>query len=198
MDGNEKELINKSKNGNIEAFEELIEAYQKKVFNLAFRIIGNFDDANELAQEALIRIYKSIRSFKEESSFSTWVYKITTNICLDEIRKRKNKKVVYIDDEIKLTDGEVIRQIEDDKPTPEEKAESNEIKKTVFEAIGKLPEDHKVVIILRDIQGFSYEEIARITKCPEGTIKSRLNRARLTLREILKKKKELFSEYYVK
>ena len=89
---NERLLVSRSKAGDIAAFEELIGAYQKKIFNLAYRIIGNYDDAADLAQEALIRIFRSIGGFKEQSSFSTWIYRITTNVCLDEIRKRKSKK----------------------------------------------------------------------------------------------------------
>ena len=93
MGQNEQILLEKAKAGDVSAFEELIDAYQKKIFNLAYRIIGNYDDAGDMAQEALIRIYRSIANFKEQSSFSTWIYRITTNVCLDEIRKRKNKKI---------------------------------------------------------------------------------------------------------
>ncbi len=194
----EKELLEKSKNGDIEAFEKLIERYQKKVFNMAFRIIGNHDDASELAQEVFIRIFKSIKTFKEESSFSTWVYRITTNICLDELRKRKNRKIVYLDDDIKSEDGEMKRQLEDTRPTPEAAAEKNEVKRVVESAIQALSDEHRTVIVMRDLQGFSYEEIASIIKCPEGTVKSRINRARQALRDILKNKRELFKDTYVK
>ncbi|MCX8130142.1 MAG: sigma-70 family RNA polymerase sigma factor [Clostridia bacterium] len=198
MSENEKILLEKAKNGDLKAFELLIEGYQKKVYNIALRMIGNHDDANELAQEVFIRILKSIKNFKEESTFSTWVYRITTNICLDELRKRKNRKTVSIDEEMKLEDGEVARQIEDIKPLPDIIAERNELKKIVTEAIQLLSEEHKLVIVMRDIQGFSYEEIAKVTKIPEGTVKSRINRARLALKEILKSKRELFSDEYVK
>ncbi len=198
MSENEKALLKKAKNGDIEAFESLVERYQKKVYNIALRMTGNSEDAAEIAQEALIRVFRSLRNFKEEASFSTWIFRITTNLCLDEIRKRKNKQVVYINDEIKLEDGEVKIQIEDKSPGPEEKAQTNEIRRIVNDAIQSLSEEHRTIIVLRDIEGFSYDEIARIVKCPEGTVKSRINRARQSLKDILKKKKELISEYYVK
>lgn len=198
MIDNEKHLLDKAKKGDIEAFEQLIAAYQKKVFNIALRMIGNYDDASELAQEVFIRIFKSLKSFKEESQFSTWIYKIATNVCLDELRKRKNKNLVSLDEDIKYDDSEIKRQVEDNRPTPDVTAEKNEIRRIVHEAIGALSDDYKTVIIMRDIQGFSYEEIAKIIKCPEGTVKSRINRARQALREILSKKRELLSGDYVK
>ena len=198
MNGEEKSLIIKAKRGDIEAFEQLIEIYQKKVFNIALRMIGNYEDANDMAQEVFIRVFRSLKDFKEQSTFSTWIYRITTNVCLDEIRKRKNKKVVYIDEDVKNDDGEIKRQVESDDPTPELVAEKNYVKQVVNEAINMLSEEHRTVIVLRDIQGFSYEEIAKITKCPEGTVKSRINRARHALKDILSTKKELFNEDYVK
>ena len=198
MGDNEKNLLDRAKKGDVEAFERLVEGYQKKAFNIAYRMMGNYDDANDLAQEAFIRVYKSIGNFKEESSFSTWIYRIVTNVCLDELRKRKNRNVVSIDEDVKLDDSEVKRQIESDGPTPEELVERNELKRVVGEAIKELSEEHRLVILLRDIQGFSYEEIARIVKCPEGTVKSRINRARQALKDILKTKKELLYGEYVK
>jgi RNA polymerase sigma-70 factor (ECF subfamily) len=195
---NEKILLKKARNGDIEAFELLIEDYQKKAFNVAYRMMGNSEDANDLVQEALIRIFKSIKNFKEQSSFSTWVYRIVTNVCLDELRRRKNKFTISIDEDIQLEDGNVKRQIESEGPTPEESLESKEIQDIVTKAIEELSNEHKKVIVLRDIQGFSYDEISDIMKCPEGTVKSRINRARKALREILKKQKELLSGYYVK
>lgn len=195
---NEINLLKKSKNGDIEAFEELIEAYQKKVFNIAFRMIGNYDDASELAQEVFIKIFKGIKSFKEESTFSTWVYKITTNVCLDELRKTRNKKSISLDEELKLDDGEVQIQIVDQRPSPETLFEQKEIKKTVKKAIDNLSHEHRIVIILRELNGLNYEEIAKILKCPVGTVKSRINRAKQELKEILKNKEELFNEEYVK
>jgi len=191
-------LLKKSQEGDIHAFEQLIESYQKRVFNIAYRIIGSYDDANELAQEVFIKVYRSLSQFKGRSSFSTWIYSITKNVCYDELRKRKNKKVVYIDEDIKYDNNEIQRQVEDGRPQPDEIAEKNEIKRIVHEAIMELSYEHREAIVLRDIQGFSYEEISKLLKCPEGTVKSRINRARRSLKNILKKNEELLNEYYVK
>lgn len=198
MSDMEKSLLERAKSGDIAAFEQLIESYQKKIFNIALRMLGNYDDAGDLTQEVLIRIYRSIKSFKEQSSFSTWIYRITTNVCLDELRKRKNRKVISLDEEIKLDDGDMKRQIESDEPTPEETAEAEDLRKIVNDAIERLNEEHRIVIVLRDIQGLSYEEIAEVLKCPEGTVKSRINRARQALKNILASKRELLLEGYVK
>ncbi len=195
----ERELIKKSQKGDIESFEKLISSYQKKVFNIAFGMMRNHDDAYDISQEVFIRVFKSIRKFKGQSSFSTWLYRITTNACLDELRRRKNNKnIISIDQEIQLEEGEVFRQIEDDGPTPELAAERNELREIIGEAISQLSDEHKEVIVLRDIQGFSYDDIADIIKCPQGTVKSRINRARRTLKEILKNKMELWDKDYVK
>lgn len=198
MSQNEQHLLERSRAGDVAAFEELIEAYQKKVFNLACRIVGNYDDAADLAQEALIRIFRSIANFRGQSSFSTWIYRITTNVCLDEIRKRKNARMLSLDEEIHTDDGEMKRQIMSDEPLPDEIAEREELRSLVSDAIQSLPEDQRLVITLRDLQGLSYEEISKILDCPGGTVKSRINRARQALKNVLYDKRELLNEDYVK
>lgn len=198
MSENERNLVERAKSGNIEAFEQLIIGCQKKVFNIAYRMIGNYDDANELAQEVFLKAFRSIKKFKGDSLFSTWIYKVTANVCLDEIRKRKKKVVISLDQEIEFNDGGVKRQIPDNAPTPDIEAETNELKNVINESIGQLNEDYKSMIILRDIQGLSYYEISKIVNCPEGTVKSRINRARQALKKILQGKKELLNEEFVK
>lgn len=197
MSQNERLLVSRSKAGDIAAFEELIGAYQKKIFNLAYRIIGNYDDAADLAQEALIRIFRSIGGFKEQSSFSTWIYRITTNVCLDEIRKRKSKKEYSLDEEVQVDDGQLKRQVMSEDPGPDEVYEREELRNMVKNAIDKLPEEQKLVITLRDIQGLSYDEIAEVLDCPGGTVKSRINRARQALKKVLSSRLELLNEDYV-
>ena len=188
----EDAMVEAAKNGDVEAFENLMEKYQKRVFNMAFRILSNYDDASETAQEVFIKIYRSLSGFRGDSSFSTWVYTITRNLCMDRLRKEsRGGRVVYID-EIKDNEGEGIKmELPDNRESVEETAEKNELKRIVWEAVGKLSAEHREVIVMRDMQGFTYEEIARMTGNREGTVKSRLNRARLALREILKDKKEL-------
>jgi len=198
MEQNEQLLLEKAKAGDVAAFEELIEAYQKKVFNLALRMIGNADDAADLAQEAFIRIFKAISGFKEQSSFSTWVYRITTNVCLDEIRKRKNRRVISLDEELHMDDGDIKRQVESDGPRPDEAAEREELRRIVNEAINSLPVEQRTAITLRDLNGMSYDQIAQILDCPAGTVKSRINRARQALKNVLSARRELLYEDYVK
>lgn len=177
-------------NGNLDAFDELIEKYQKTAYNIALRMLKNPDDAMDISQEAFIKVYKSIKTFNFESAFSTWLYRIVTNTCLDFLRK-KNANVYSIDNPIQTDDGEIERDIPDSSDGPEEALEKKLTKELVNNAINKLDENHRIVIILRDIQGFSYEEISNILDCSIGTVKSRINRARNNLKEIIIKDMEL-------
>jgi len=197
MTDNERLLLKRAKKGDVDAFEQLIEKYQKKVYNIALKMLGNKEDAYDMSHEVFIRVYRSIDKFKEQASLSTWIYKITTNVCLDEIRRRKNRFTVSIDDDMELNDSKVKRQIEYDGPSPEIIVEENELREIINKSIQQLPEQYRVVTILRDIQGFSYEEIANILDVPQGTVKSRINRARAMLRDILYEKKELLNKNYV-
>lgn len=187
----EKLLIGKSKSGDTDAFERLIGQYEKRAYNIALRIMGNEEDAKDMAQEALIRIYKSIKDFKEQSSFSTWLYRIVTNVCLDELRKRKNIKTVPADGMIETEDGEMHLEVCIDSETPEAVYEKRERKELIVNTIGELNEEHRSVIVLRDIQGFSYEEIAVMLDLSLGTVKSRINRARHALKDKLSVRLEL-------
>ena len=188
----ESELIHKAQNGDAAAFERLIESYQQPVFNLAYRMTGNYDDASDIAQEALIKVYLNISKFKKNSKFSTWVYRIATNACLDEIKKRKKHQTFSISEDIETDEGPIIREFEDPSANVEENFERKERQKVISDAIAELPENHRVIIVLRDINGLAYDEIAAALKCSEGTVKSRISRARDALYEILKKHTELF------
>ena len=190
----ERQLIARCKDGDIEAYEQLIQGYQKKVYNIALKMLGNAEDASDAAQEALIKVYKSIAGFKEESSLSTWIYRIATNVCLDELRKKKKSNVVSIHTNLQTEDGELSVQIEDHRPQPDQVYENLELRQEMKKAIDALNEEHKTVVVLRDIQGMSYEEIAHIMQCSLGTVKSRINRARNTLKNILLKKQELLNK----
>lgn len=189
----EKELIKKSKDGHVESFEKLIEAHQLKVYNISLKMLKNEQDAFDAAQEALLKAFKYISRFKEEASFSTWLYRITVNVCLDILKKRKNSyNVISLEQQISLKDNDVSMQFEDKKHNVLDDVIKAERKKVLFEAIDKLSPEHKNMIILRDIEGFSYEEISKITDTNIGTVKSKINRARASLKEILLKNKELF------
>ncbi|MDD2481440.1 MAG: sigma-70 family RNA polymerase sigma factor [Lutispora sp.] len=190
----EKLLVAKSKKGNLDAFEELISAYERKAYNIAYRMMGNEEDAKDMAQEAFIKIYKSIQNFREESSFSTWLYRIVTNVCLDELRKRKKDKLVPLELSIETEKGTAIVELSAERETPEDIYERVEKRHLIQNAISSLGEDYKTVIILRDIQGFGYEEIATMLNCSLGTIKSRINRARNLLKEKLRYQLELYEK----
>ena len=180
---NEKDMILKAQNGDINAFEMLIETHKNSIYKTAFSMVQNHHDANDIAQIALIKVYHNLSKFNFKSSFSTWLYRITVNSCLDEIRKRKKSN----DLTLTINDEENPIEIESDALTPEASYEKKELKKLVWQKINMLSDKYKKVIILRDINGLSYEEIANIEKCSVGTVKSRINRARLSLKEIILK-----------
>ena len=186
----ENDLIKKCKKGDREAFNVLFSNYQSQVINIAYGMLSNREDAYDATQEVFVRVYKSIESFKEQSSFTTWLYRITTNVCSDILRKRqKNTNVISIN---QAMDENKDMDIRDEAPTPEESMELSEKQRVVREAIAELREEYRVVITLCDIEGMSYDEISEILKIPSGTVKSRINRARNALKKILLKNRELF------
>ena len=193
-DEQEKVLIEKSKKGDGEAFGELISSYQKKVLNLAYRMLGSVSDAEDAAQEIFIKAFRSLYSFNERSAFSTWLYKVATNVCLDILRKRKrqNGGAMVSINRYNADDDEYELPIGDGAPSPHEEAQKKEAMRALKSALDLLSEEQRAVIVMRDINGLSYEEIADIAECSLGTVKSRINRSRLALRKLLEKDKELF------
>lgn len=190
MYDNEAMLIERIKKGDINSFELLIADYQVYAYNVAYRMIGNEEDAKDITQEALIKVYKSIHKFKGTSSFSTWLYRIVMNTCKDELKKRK-EVMISLDKEIETSEGRMTVEIGDERHNPAEVMERKEISHVVQEAIGELPDANRMVIVLRDIQGLSYEEISEVVKEPIGTVKSRISRGRSMLKKILVDKKHL-------
>lgn len=184
----DEELVKLIKKGNKPAFDELVNSYSGKVANIAFSLLGDREDALDAAQEVFIKVYKSIDTFRGESSVSTWIFRITKNVCTDFLRKRK-ATVISLDDD---KDDEQKLEIADDTHSPEEIFDRKTKVDAVRTAIASLEENHRTVITLFDINGLSYEEIAAILSCPVGTVKSRLYRARDSLRKILLKDRELF------
>ena len=188
----EKLIIERCKRGEQAAFDILIRAYEKRVYNLAYRLSGGYDDANDISVDAFIRVYQAIRLFRGEANFSTWLYRIVTNIYLDRRKRARNKQHLSLEEYIELEENTVARQIESPDPTPDRVAEANERNDTLQTAINTLPDYQRAMIVLYHTEGKSYEEIAAIMALPLGTVKSRLNRARLVLREKLQPVKELF------
>lgn len=187
----EKTLLNKAKQGNIIAFEKLIISHEKTVYNIAYRMFNNEEDAKDIAQEVFIKIYKNLNKFDGNCKISTWIHRITVNTCIDELRKRKGKETSSIDSLIDLDDGEVQKQYTDNSFNPEQSLINKEDIEDLKNAINLLSENHKTLIVLRDIQGLSYNEISEITQISLGTIKSRISRARIQLKNIIMNNKEL-------
>ena len=186
-DLNEKDLIRKAKQGDMLAFEELILKHEKIVYNVALRMMNHSEDARDISQEVFLKAYRSLSNFDERSAFSTWLYRITHNTCIDEMRKRKGKQTYSLEEELESEDGAMQRQVADESDTPEESLLREEQKSEILQALDTLSEEHKAAIILRDVKGLAYEEIAEILELSLGTVKSRINRARNQLKnEILK------------
>ncbi len=188
----ERALIQQCKDGKAGAFDELVARYQKRVFNFAYQISGTYDDAWDIAQEAFVRVFSSIGTFRGDANFSTWIYRIITNVFLDERKKAKRHRQTSLDEYIELEENSVTRQIIDERPMPEELAEQKEKNRALHEAINSLPDYQRIIVTLFHLHNRSYEEIADTLQLPIGTVKSRLNRARLALGEKLKGDPELF------
>ena len=180
----EKAIIEKVLAGDSNAFGELVEAYQDKVYNLALRMCGNADDAFDLAQDAFFRAWRGLSGFQFESAFSTWLFRLTSNVCLDWLRAKKRRPTVSLttlDDE----GEEVQMEIRDPGKSPEEFLLAAEDRAAVAKAMNELPVEFREILTLRAIDDLSYTEIAEILHLREGTVKSRLSRARLALRNKL-------------
>ncbi|MBV9848381.1 MAG: sigma-70 family RNA polymerase sigma factor [Armatimonadetes bacterium] len=188
----EKAIIERCKRGDLAAFNELVKRYEKQVYNFAYRLTGNYDDANDIAQDAFLRVYNAIGSFRGDASFSTWLFRITTNVFLDERKRARAHPHASLDEYVELDESSVSRQIEDTSPTPDLVTEGKERAQILQDAIQSLPEYQRAVVTLYHTQQKSYEEIAEIMDQPIGTVKSRLNRARLALKEKLSPLRELF------
>lgn len=186
----EKMLIKKAIKGDVDAFEKIVLFYEKKIYNIAFQMFKNEHDAYDASQEVFIKVYKSIDKFNFNASFSTWLHRIAVNTCIDEYRKKKRKTHISLDEPVETESNSIERQIEDKSMTPEEVIIQNENVNEMRAAIRQLNEDHRIIIILRDIKGYSYEEITNILECSIGTVKSRLSRARNALKNIIVENKE--------
>jgi len=178
--------------GDVSAFEEVMVFYEKLVYNIAYRMLNNPDDASDITQEAFIRLFKHMRSFESANHIKSWLCRVAHNLCIDELRRRKNKPVKSLDETLEFEDSSASLQLADDDPTPEETVILQDDLDTLERAIAKLPEDYRTMITLRDLGGLSYQEVAEITELEMGTVKSRLSRARIRLKELfLREQSEL-------
>lgn len=185
MDAIIKKRINQVLKGDQNAYAEIVELYKDKVFQLCYRMLGNRHEAEDMAQEAFIRAYVNIASFNINLKFSTWLYRIATNLCIDRIRKKKPD--FYLDAEVSGTDGlTMYSQIPSDTALPEEEVESMELQDIIQREISQLPEKYRSVIVLKYIEELSLNEISEILDMPLGTVKTRIHRGREALRQQLR------------
>ena len=177
---NEKELIARLQARDEAAFEELIRQYEKKVYSLCARMCGNAEDAEEAAQDAFLALWRGIDRFRQESSLSTWIYRLASNACIDLMRrKKKGAGSVSLDDE------ELFVDAVDPAPQPHEEAERRETQRLLQEGILSLPAEYRSILLLREIEGLSYSEISAALDLELGTVKSRISRGRTLLRNFL-------------
>lgn len=188
----EADLIARAVGGDGDAFGELVEPYEQKVYGLAYRMCGNRDDAYDLAQEAFLKTYRALDRFKGDSSFSTWLYRVVANTCLDQLRHaRRSGPPVSLDDPISTENGGISRDVADTTFEPETMTLRSEVAREIRAAVALLPPDHRLAILLRDFEDLTYDEIAQAMGCGLGTVKSRISRAREALREHLARRELL-------
>ncbi|WP_227395918.1 RNA polymerase sigma factor SigW [Jeotgalibacillus aurantiacus] len=180
-----KKRIQQVLKGDQNAFGEIVELYKDRVYHVCFRMLGNRHEAEDIAQEAFIRAYTNIHTFDIDRKFSTWIFRIATNLCIDRIRKKKPD--YYLDAEVAGTEGlTMYSQVESDEPLPEDEVESMELQESIQKEISLLPDKYRSVIVLKYIEELSLKEISEILDLPLGTVKTRIHRGREALRKQLR------------
>ena len=187
----ESELVRAAQAGDQSAFGQLVTANQAMVYSLAYRMTGNPEDAADLTQEAFLNAWRSLGTFEGQSAFSTWIYRLTSNACIDFLRreKRRNSFSMTLEDE---EDEDRQADLPDDRWSPQRELERQEAQEAVRQGLAALSPEHREVLILRELEGLSYAEIAQALDLEEGTVKSRIARARLSLRDFLIKSGNFF------
>ena len=173
-------LAERARKGDIAAFEEIVTTYEGRVYALALRSTGSTADAADITQEVFLRAWRGLSSFRGDSTLSTWLFRITNNLCVDKARRQSHQVTVPMEED-------ESNHLPEDREAnlPEEAYEQNAVRQEIALAMAELSEEHRMIICLRDIDGFSYEEIARALSLEQGTVKSRLARGRSKLRDIL-------------
>jgi RNA polymerase sigma-70 factor, ECF subfamily len=166
-------------------YETIVQRYARHIYGIAYRMTGNEADARDLSQEALLRVYRALRKVEAGTPLESWLYRIVNNLYIDLLRKRPRARVESLDAPLPTLRGEVLRELPDVAANPEVIFEREQFDATIQRALGKLSEELRLVVVLSDIEGFSYEEIAAILRVPLGTVKSRLHRARQILQTVL-------------
>ncbi len=183
-------LVGKCRNGDLDAFEQLVTKHQKKMFNISYRMLGDYAEACEVVQDSFFAAWKNIRDFRGEAKFSTWLTTVTLNQAknrLKQMRSRNNRIILSLDEPVETADGSMMIDSPSPGPSQLERLEAGDVRSKVRECIDALEPEYREVIILRDLQDLSYEEIGWALKVRSGTVKSRLFRARDSVKECLKK-----------
>ena len=190
----EKALIDAARRGDVGSFNRLVLSYQSMVYNLAYRILGDGDAAADATQDAFISAFKGIGKFRG-GSFKSWLMRIVTNACYDQLRLKQRRPATSLDALLEL-DSVPLRPITDPGESPEQYTVRQELSRTIQLGMGTLPPEQRVALVLSDIQGLSYQEIADVTGVSLGTVKSRLSRARGKMRDFLLEQRELLPSQY--
>jgi RNA polymerase sigma factor (sigma-70 family) len=187
-------VIKEAQKGSVAAFNQLVMAYQGTAYNVAYRVIGNDDAAADACQEAFLKAYQAIRQYRG-GSFKSWLLRIVTNACYDQLRYKSRRPVTSLEDMVEEGEDHSEKLIDDDE-RPEDSLLRGELNDLIQTGINHLPEDQRVILVLSDVQGFSYQEISEVVGQPLGTVKSRLSRGRQRLRDFLMDQKELLPSQY--
>jgi RNA polymerase sigma-70 factor (ECF subfamily) len=179
------ELVNQCKSGDQAAFKELVERYQRKVYQIALGMLRNREDALDMTQEAFIRVHKYLDHFKGSSNFYTWVYRIAVNLCIDHLRKDEKMQTIDYDDSKEHGESDALLFPRDHETNPVDVLDRKELRKKIQKALEALSPTHRAIIIMREVEDLSYSEMAEIMRCSKGTIMSRLFHARRRLQQAL-------------
>ena len=188
----ESELVRAARSGDQSAFEALVKANQAMAYQLAYRMTGNPEDAADLTQEAFLNAWRGLAAFDGRASFSTWLYRLTSNACIDFLRREKRRVSLSMTLEDEEDEEGRQAQLPDSRYSPERELEKKEAAEAVRRGLAALSDEHREVLVLRELEGLSYTEIAQTLSLEEGTVKSRIARARLALREFLQKEGNFF------
>lgn len=180
----EQELVTRAKSGDDEAFAQLMRANEKRIYNLTLRMTGNPEDAMDLAQEAFLNAWRGLKFFQGDSAFSTWVYRLASNACIDHLRRKKRRQDISAPMPA-VEEDDSQPDIPDDRFRPDQELERRELRRTVIRSLEQLSDEHRQVLVMRELNGLSYQEIADVLDLEAGTVKSRIARARNSLRKIL-------------
>ncbi|HEY7139327.1 MAG TPA: sigma-70 family RNA polymerase sigma factor [Methylomirabilota bacterium] len=177
--GDSAEFVSRLRAGDRRAFEELVRTHQHRVYGLALRMLGNAAEAQDVAQEAFLRAHRGLAEFRGDSRLSTWLYAIVSRLCLNRLAGSERRHARHGE--------EALARLPDAGPGPDQALERDELEEALHRAIGELPEERRIVVVLRDVEGLAYEAIAEVLELPVGTVRSRLHRARLDLKEKLER-----------